>query len=97
MQPENEVSVTPVSVQTAMSSSGSGRKEVMGYKCVSLFMRMVFLEAGALDFVNVDNDQLEVVRTREMLQQSLSKHGGKAAFGFRRGQKLLEGHGELHL
>ena len=28
MQPENEVSVTPVSVQTAMSSSGSGRKEV---------------------------------------------------------------------
>ena len=28
VQPENEVSVTPVSVQTAMSSSGSGRKEV---------------------------------------------------------------------
>ena len=25
VQPENEVSVTPVSVQTAMSSSGSGR------------------------------------------------------------------------
>ena len=54
----------------------------MGYKCVSLFMRMVFLEAGTLDFVTVDNDQLEVVRTSEMLQQSLSKHGGKAAFGF---------------
>jgi len=28
VQPENEFSVTPVSVQTAMSSSGSGRKEV---------------------------------------------------------------------
>jgi len=28
VKPENEVSVTPLSVQTAMSPSGSGRKEV---------------------------------------------------------------------
>ena len=48
VQPENEVSVTPVSVQTAMSSSGSGRKEVTACWSRTVLINVVTLHRARL-------------------------------------------------